>query len=438
MTGRYDDADYLSNQPRRVRTRPAWLRIGMPIAGIVLLTGGIAAAIGLTTTRLYESHVELELITPEGLGEDVTIPLPAERIVAARSSEVATHVVSNLSLLDDVRFLSLYPELDTGERADNELRQRAAGILTANMRTELEDGGSFAIIAYRSADPALAANIADGLAAAFLPVDADRLAEAGSETQAELESLLVEIRGELEAAERALAEGMGEADIVALPDTEAELVTLEGSDAFSAEARQALQSQLALVRARLSGVEAAIASGGLDTEDPVIAQLQDSREDLQAEYDRLTAQFRSDYPAALELRERLDVINATLEREALRQTEERSAQVQRLRLQESDLVAQINALGDEVEARGEAGESLGPLQQDVRAKRELYDLLLARLAAAEGGELPTSARVIAPAEIPTRPVVPDWRLLLGGAAGIALLLSILVVVRDRRRARLAY
>jgi len=207
---------------------------------------------------------------------------------------------------------------------------------------------------------------------------------------------------------------------------------------LSAQAREALESQLILVRARLAGVEAAIASGAIDTTNPLIAQLQANRTELEDEYQRVIAQFREDYPAARDLRERIDVIDAQLTREELRVAEDRAAEAEQLRIQEADIRAQIEALGFEVASRGTAGLALDDVQQDVLAKRELYSLLLARLATAEQTELPTTARVIAAAVPPTRPVVPDWWLLLGVAAGVALLLSIALVVVDLRKRRNAY
>ena len=93
MTGTYDEADYLSTAPRGMRVRPAWLRLGVPIMLIVAVAAGVAAVIGLTTQKLYQAEAEVELITPEGFADDATIPLPAERIAAARSSAVATLAV---------------------------------------------------------------------------------------------------------------------------------------------------------------------------------------------------------------------------------------------------------------------------------------------------------------------------------------------------------
>lgn len=438
MTGTYDEADYLSTAPRRARTRPAWLRLGLPVAAIFLVSGGIAAAVGLSTQKLYEAEAEVELITPATLAEAEEIPLPAERIGAARSSAVAARAVIELRLLEDPRFLTVHPALETGNADLAERRVRAASLLLQNIRTGIDDGGSIATIAYRSPDPALAADIANALAAAFVPVDAERLAGIDVNARAELEALVAQVRTELEEAERNLAEGMSEADIVALPADEAGLVAVDGDDALTATARDALQSQLAFVRSRLDSVEAAIASETVDTSDPVIAQLRESREELEQEYDRITRQFREDYPAALDLRERIDVIDATLSREQVRITEERADEARRLRIQEGDLRAQIEALGYEVAERGTAGLALSDVQKDVVAKRELYSLLLGRLATSQSRELPTTARVIADAVPPIRPVVPDWRLIIAIALGAALLLSGLLIARDVRRQRLNY
>jgi|GEM_PF-1175690 len=438
MTGSYDDADYLSNAPRRARTRSVWLRLVLPIVAIFLVAAAIAATIGLTTQEIFEAETQVELITPQELANDASIPLPSERIALARSSAVATRAVIDLALLEDARFLTANPFLDTAEEDIAELRVRAASILLQNMGTQVDEGGSFAGITYRSSNPTLAADIADALAAAFIPADAERMAGAVGDSRAELEALIAQVRGELEEAERNLAEGMSDADIVSLPSEEADLVGIDGDDALTAQAREALQSQLSLVRARLDGVEAAIASNEIDMSDPVIAQLSSSRAELEEEYQRITAQFRADYPAAVDLREQMDVIDARLAREAVRQSEDRSAEAQQLRIQEADIRAQIEALGFEVAARGTAGLALGDVQADVAANRELYNLLLARLAAAGSSELPTTARVIASAALPTRPVTPDWRLLIGAALGIALLLSGLLVARDVRRQRIAY
>lgn len=438
MTGTYDEADYLSNVPRRARTRPIWLRLILPIVAIFLVAGGIAAAIGLATQKRYEAEAQVELITPADLPEGARMPVPAERITAARTSAVASQAVIQLALLEDPRFLTLHPSLDNPQADLGEKRLRATAILLQDINTQIDDGGSFGGITYRSPDPALAADIADALAAAFISVDAERVSDAIGDGSAELEALVEQIRGELEEAERNLAEGMSEADIVALPSDEADLVQMDGDDALTAEAREALQSQLALVRARLDGVEAALARGDIDTSDPVISQLRESRQGLEEEYQRITAQFRADYPAALELRERIDVIDATLAREAIRQAEDRAAEAQQLRIQEADIRAQIEALGFEVAARGTASLGLSDVQQDVVAKRELYNLLLARLATADNNELPTTARVIASAPLPTRPVTPDWRMLIGVSMTIALLLSLALIARDIRRQRTAY
>ncbi|WP_338244545.1 hypothetical protein [Aurantiacibacter hainanensis] len=438
MKGTYDEADYLSNAPRAVRWRPAWLRLGLPIVGIFVAAGGIAAAIGLTSEEIYEAEAEIELITPAGLGEDAALPLPAERIAAARTSAVATQAVVQLRLLDDPAFLTAHPSLDTAQTDPAQLRARAASILLANMDTGIDDGGSIASISYRSPDRFLATRIADGLALAFIPVDAQRMTGVANGSRAELEALVEQVKGELDAAERSLTEGMSEAEIVALPDAEADLLDVDGSDALSADARRALQSQLEQVRARLDEVEAAILSGELDTSDPVVTQLQERRAGLDAEYQAIVQQFREDYPAAQDLRERMDVIDASLQREAVRQAEDLSAEAQQLRIQESDIRAQLETLGFEVAERGTAGMGLGDVRQDVMEKRELYQLLLARLATADGEELSTTARIIQPAWLPTRPMLPDWRILIGSALAIALLLSILLVFHDRRRQRAAY
>lgn len=436
MTGTYDEADYLSTAPRRARTRSVWLRLVLPIAGIFLVAGAIAAAIGFGTQELYEANAEVELITPAGLADDARIPVPAERITTARSSAVAAQAVAELDLLEDPRFLAAHPALDDSTMDIGERRVRAAAIVLKNTGTQIDDDSNFASITYRSANPALAADIVNALATAFIPADAERLAGAASDERARLEALVEEIRAELETAERSLADGMSEADIVALPTEEADLVS--GDDALTAQTRDALQSQLAQVRARLDGVEAAIASGEVDSSDPTIKQLRDSREDLEEEYSRITAQFRADYPAALDLRERIDVIDATLSREAIRQAEDRAAEAAQLRIQESDLRAQLEALGYEVASRGTAGLGLTDVQKDVLEKRELYSLLLARLATSASGDFATTARVIASAVPPVRPVVPDWRLLIGIAAGIAVLLSALLIALDVRRRRHVY
>lgn len=435
MTGTFDEDDYLAPASGGVRIRPVWLRLGLPVVAIFLVAGGIAAAIGLTTENIYQADAQIELMVPEGLAPDASVPAPSRRIDLARSSAVASQAVDDLALLQDARFLTLHPALDTSEADEADLRQRAAAIVLRNMGTGTGDVSSFGNITYRSPDPALAADIANGLAVAFLPADAQQVAGAMGDTRTELQGLVDEIRAELETAERDLAEGMEDADIVALPEEEADLVTVAGSDAYSAQERQALESQLAQVQERLRRVEADIANGATETDDPVITRLRESRDQLQSEYERITEQFRADYPAALDMREQIDVIDATLAREQVRLAEDRAAEAQQLRIQQTDLLARIETLGYQVAARNTAGLGLGDAQQDITAKQELYNLLVARLAAEEETTLPTTARVIASAVTPSRPVVPNWPILIGAAAGIALLLSLLVVWLDRRRGK---
>lgn len=432
MTGTYDEADYLSPAPRLRHGRPAWLRLGLPVAGICLVCGGVAAGIGLTTEKLYEAEAEVELIVPES-ADPSTFPLATERLVVARSSAVAGSAVTALELLDNPRFLDAHPALDAGGLTAAERQTRAAATLLRNTGTSMDEDGSFASITYRSPSPTLAADIADGLAAAFVVADAETVAGALGDSREELEALVATVRGELEAAERALTGDMTEAEILALPAAEAELVSGTGSDALSEDARVAISTQIALVRGELARVEAEIAGGALDRSDPVIRQLLESRDDLEAEYQRIVRQFRADYPAARELRGQIETIDATLARESLRLAEDRAEEQRQLTRQEEDLLGQLAELGGEVSQRGAAGEGIGDLQAEVLAKRELYDLLLARLALAETGERPTTARVISPAELPTTPVTPNWYLLIGAALGAALLLSLLLLAVDARR-----
>ena len=253
MTGTFDEDDYLAPASGGVRTRPAWLRLGLPVAAIFLVAVGVAAAIGLTTEKVYQADAQIELMLPESLPAGAVVPAPAQRISFARSSAVASRAVDQLALLQDARFLTL--------------------------------------------------------------------------------------------------------------------------------------------------------------------------------------QFRADYPAALDMREQIDVIDATLAREQVRLAEDRAAEAQQLRIQQTDLLARIETLGYQVAARNTVGLGLGDAQQDISAKQELYNLLVARLAAEEETTLPTTARVIASAVAPSRPVVPNWPILIAAASGIALLLSLLVVLFDWRRRR---
>ena len=440
MTGTYDEADYLSSAPRGVRQKPAWRRLGLPIAGIVLVCGGTAAAIGLMTDKVYEAETRIELIVPEA-ADPASMPLAGTRLAKARSSEVASTAVTTAGLLGNSRFLDENPVLDGDGLSQADRQTRAAGAVLRNTGTELDEDGAFATITYRASTPALAADVADALAAAFVEADRQNVAAALGDTREELEELVATVREELELAERSLTSGMTEADILALPASEAELVggpTSAGSDALSEDARVAISTQIALVRRELDRVEGEIAEGALDRNDPVIRQLLESRGELEAEYRRVTEQFRADYPGAQQLRRQIETIDETLTRESLRLAEDRAQEQAQLTRQEQDLLGQLAELGGEVAARGEAGEGVVDLQAEVQAKRELYSLLLARLALTQDEELPTTARVISPAELPTSPVTPNWYWLIGGAAGIALLLSLALLAWDARRRRLYY
>ena len=442
MNATYDEADYLSPAPQGPRRRPAWLRLGLPIAGIFLLCGGVAAGIGLTTEKVYEAEARVELIVPES-ADPATMPLDSERLVAVRSSAVATSAVAALDLLDSPRFLGANPALDTSGQTEAERLTRAAAVLLRNTEATLGENGVFVSIAYRSTSPTLAADIADGIAAAFVEADAGTVAVALGDSREELEALVADVREELEAAERALTGDMTEADILAMPASEAQLVTgnrastrtSTGADPLTEDARLAIATQVALVRGELARVESQIATGALDERDPVVRDLLASRDELQAEYERVTSQFREDYPAARELREQLDSINANLARERGRMAGDLAEEQRQLTRQEEDLLEQLAELGGSISADEEAGEGIVGLQAEVFAKRQLYDMLLARLAVAETGERPTTARIVSPAELPTLPVTPNWYWLIGGALGAALLLSLLVLGIDFRRRR---
>ncbi|APE28553.1 exopolysaccharide biosynthesis protein [Aurantiacibacter gangjinensis] len=385
------------------------------------LTAGIIVAIA--TRPHISATAQVEFLTPES-AQGAELPSPAERALAATSGDVAMRVVDELSLLGNGRFTQGRPQLRDGEVSEIARKAQAAALVIRNTRLDTDGVGPMLRITYEADDAGLAADIANTIASGLVVADAQALAAFADNGRAETEALLARLSNAEPQVEAAVS-----------PD-ERELLEAPSSDALTDlnnNARATLRQELSTIQQALREIEADIASGEPDAADPEVIRLRRERADLQARYDRLTEQFRPDYPAAQRLREQLDELDEALAREASRSMGTRALNASQLRQRELELSAEIAAL-DVASAPDDGTRNLSGIDAETRQLQELLEARLAQLDVAEPSE---SARIVTVAEAPPSPMLWHWLRIIGIALGAALLLCLGMLLLDRRRARAA-
>lgn len=295
------------------------------------------------------------------------------------------------------------------------------------------DGQSYTIhIGYSSADPQLAATLANHYARAYIQNQLGSKAEAADRASIWLSQRLVELRHDLEASETAVQNYRHEADI--LQDKQG-TVTAQQLAAINAQLVEARGERIE-AEARVATLQSFLGGGG-DIESmpevmssPVIQGLRDREADLKRKQAESNKRYTDRYPADAGLQMDLAAIQRQIDGEVGRvakaikngltaaQTKERALQDELVRLQ--------RRFGE----GSDAEVKLQLLQRESDANRAVYGAYLSRLKeTTEQGKLQEpDSYLISSAVPPERPSYPRRMpllflgMLFGGLTGIAIAL----------------
>lgn len=410
----------------RVLREWKWLVLGAIALGLAL-----AVVVTLLTTPQYRSWVTLEVnpLTVEVVNNQegeraqpvTSWDFVATQVGLLQSRSLAERVAQDLNLANN-------PEV-IDQSADPATRLRAAtGQVAAGLNVEAPKEGQLIRFNYVSESPQLAAQVANGVAEAFIDSTLQRRYEASAYARNFLERQIARTRGDLEGSERELV-AYAQAQGIIRTQTSGDG---EASDAGSLQGESliALNRALAEATARRVAAEGAYrqarATGATSEETNSTQLLRQSRAALEAEYQEKRTAMKPDHPEMLSLRSRIDELGRQISRETENVTSGRAntllADYRASLAAEQALRARVNQLkGEVLDLRGRSIRYT-ILQREVDTNRALYDALLQRYKeiGVAGGVGATPVSIVDRGDVPSVPYQPNiiFNVLIGLALGL--------------------
>ena len=273
-------------------------------------------------------------------------------------------------------------------------------------------------VAFYSEDAALAARVANQLAADYIDQNLQVKWDETIKASEWLQGQLVGLKGKLEKSEDTL-QAYAQANSILFVEEKKNLVNerlaqLQTEYTKAQAGRFYKESLYSLVQAGKVQDLPSVLSNQL------IQNLSVRLAELERDYSQLTATVKPDYPKAVALEKQIDTLQASLDRQkkALAQNivdEYRSALAN-----EKFLAQALEQQKKEVNAIAEKSIQYNILKREVDTSKQLYEGLLQRLKEAQvsAGLKASNIRIVDAAEVPKRPVKP--RVLLNLALGMVL------------------
>jgi len=349
----------------------------------------------------------------------------ATQIGLLKSETLARRVVEDLNLASSPEF--------GGDAGTREMRtKRATALVMGGTSVDQVKGSLLIQVSNVAKSPAMAVNIANGLAQGFIASSLERRFDATAYARKFLSDQLTRTKAALEESERNLNAYSMQSGVF-----RSQSVTIDGKTSEGATLAQSSLATLneALSAARVKRIEAeqAYKNAAVDfTSEQALgtSTLVSQRTDLQSQYDEKAKVFKPEYPAMRELKARIDRIDAAINSERGRVSGNKRAELlgdYRAALRaEAQIAAQVASSKGEVQ--GERGRSIeyNILQREADTNRALYDALLQRYkeVGVAGGVGQSNVALVDPADPPGGPFRPNLTvnamvgLLLGLAAGV--------------------
>ena len=273
-------------------------------------------------------------------------------------------------------------------------------------------------VSFRSADPELAARIANKLAEDYIQASLEVKWDETEKASQWLQGKLTELKGKLEKSEDAL-EAYAKANSILFLNDKQNMAT-ERLDQLLTEYTKA-QSD----RYQKESENSLVESGKIQDlpgvlQNSMIQNLEEKLADSQKEYAQALATMKPDFPKARQLERQLEALEAQIDKE-------KQAVAQNITDQYKSAVARENYLSQAVSEQKKVVDDIAErsvqyniLKREVDTNRQLYEGLLEKMKEAQISATSTASniRVVDNAETPKFPVSP--RVPLNLAAGIIL------------------
>ena len=286
-------------------------------------------------------------------------------------------------------------------------------------------------ITYRSADPALAARVANALGESYIRQNVEFRSTTTKEASDFLTQQLAEQRTKLEASEQALQSYRERTDSVSLEERQnvvvQRLADLNAAVTRANTARIQKEAAYNQVKAALED-PAAIDTVPLILSNPFVQQQKTELANLQRQRAQLSEKLGPNHPDMIKVAVALQNAEARIQAEVAQVVQAMRSDYEAAMAEERSLSASLNRQKGEAQILNRSGIEYGALQRDAQANRQMFESLLQRTQ--ETGiseELKAgNIRVVDQAETPRAAVSPNSfsNLLIGILGGLVLAIGI--------------
>lgn len=427
------------------------------IGAIILVALAIALAATLLDTPRYTatSTVQINDSSDRVIGEnddqtaqesnlyDVDRFLKTQTDIL-RSRGLAQRVAQKLKLQDNPAFYEAMeaspPQAGT---SDERKRNQVLGLLQTNLKVVLPRDSRIVSISFESADPAMAALIANTFGSEFIQANLQRKFDSSSYAREFVANQLAEAKQRVEQAERNLNDYSRTTGVIRTGDVagDGESGAAAGGSVTAASLLQINQAvnQAAADRVVAEGRWRAISAAPLLASREVlnnstVNMLMTERAKVQAELEQELSRRLDDYPTVRQKRAELARLDSELQNAANAVRNSVRAEYLAAQSTEQSLQAKLESLKTQTLREQDSNVQYGLLKREADTNRTLYDGLLKRYNElnATAGISSSNVSIIDTAEKPNTPTSPNLtkNLLLALLAGVGLA-ALTLFVKDQ-------
>ncbi|TPJ45632.1 exopolysaccharide transport family protein [Mesorhizobium sp. B2-7-1] len=423
-----------------------WLRIVL----VTLMVAALAFALAWLATPYYKATAKLEIgsreseyTRPPGTNDDDK-PIFDEQGVATQvqiisSPDILKQVATKLKLdklpeFDETLKMSALGRMLVlvglkSDPFDIPPEERVLNAMHDKLNVYAVEKTRAIAIEFASKDPKLAADIANGIAEAYIASKGDAKLESNAAATDFLAPEIADLQNRVKDAEAKVAAFRAQSDLL-MGGNNAVLPTQQLAE---------LSSELSRVRAGRAAAEASAESvrralqngGSLDSVPEVLSseliqRLRERQVELRANIADLSTTLLDNHPRIRALKSQLADLDGQIRNEAQKIIRGLSSQAQTARAREDQLAADVNTLKAASARAGEQQVQLDALQRDANVQRQQLESYMASYNAVASRKdrrySPVAASLIASAQVPSQPYFPKIGPITGAAAAASLLL----------------
>ena len=410
----------------------------------VLVAIVIGIAVSLLSTPTYRATVLLNVEREKAGPFDITSQSPyggydpeflPTQTRLMKSREVAERVVNSLRLADNAQILAPSRSFfgTRSETPANQHVERAAARLQESVTTTPIRGTNLVELSFVAATPKLAADVANGVAAAYIDWNLESKYLVVGQASRFMGAQIEQLKGEVAEKERLLQAYARREDIVSVdPQQNSTLQSLESlnkdyagavADRVAKEARY-----FEMQNSRPDAIADTLSSG-------LIAGLRNDQARMEREYAEKLNLFKPDWPAMQQLKAQIDKgrqnLNSVVQETVAKARDVARSEYQTALRREQSLRGVLQGQKNEAMNLNANAVEYNNLRTEVETKRTLLDSLLKRQAETEvtsrlQGQRISNIRVVDRALPPASRFRPSYKrnalvsLLLGLGVGIGL------------------